>query len=334
MRPLRPLLLAVAAGTACAGLAGLAVHAPPAQAGPTGQVAITPRSIVLKAPECAPLFKGSAGDGATSNLWESAKMPSLRAHCDLLQLGVRAFREGRFTDAVAFAQRADGEPKDQPGPWVVRGEAYARWGNAEEAVKSFDKAKAIHPRALDDAEALDDYGSVLVRLKRADDARKVYRVLLPRASGSAGLCPFGGDCDAAALAYLTAGELAVESGAGSLEEAVAILREARARGASNDVKRTAVMALALALDRRGDGDQARDLVSKIFANEVPPEIRVRFIAPEEALAMRALALEVNDPALAIEQWRAYLAQGGEKRAWAAHAKGRIARLEKGAKKQP
>jgi Flp pilus assembly protein TadD len=325
---------AVRSTLAVGSLLALALASPAAVAAPAGQVAITPRSIVLKAPECAPLFKGSAGEGATTNLWESAKMPSLRAHCDLLQLGVRAFREGRFTDAVAYAQRADAEPKDQPGPWVIRGEAYARWGNAEESVKAFEKAKALNPRALDDAEALDDYGSVLVRLKRADDARKIYRVLLPRASGAVGLCPFGGDCDAAALAYLTAGELAVEAGAGSLEEAVAILREARARGVTNDVKRTTVMALALALDRRGDEDQARDLVSKIFANEVPPEIRVRFIAAEEAIAMRAIALEINDPALALEQWRAYLAAGGDKRPWAAHAKARIARLEKGAKKQP
>jgi tetratricopeptide (TPR) repeat protein len=300
-----------------------------------GQVAVTPKSIVLKAPECAPLFKGAGGaDASTSNLWESAKMPSLRAHCDLLQLGVRAFREGRFTDALAFATRADAEPKDQPGPWVIRGEAYARWGNAEESVKAFEKAKAIHPRALDDAEALDDYGAVLVRLKRAEDARKVYRALLPRASGALGLCPFGGDCDAAALAYVTAGQLAIESPA-SLEEAIAILREARAHGgASTDVRRTAVMALALALDRRGDSEQARDLVAKIFATEVPPEIKVRFIAPEEATAMRAFALEANDPGLALEQWKAYLAQGGDKRAWAAHAKAHVAKLEKAPKKLP
>jgi tetratricopeptide (TPR) repeat protein len=247
---------------------------------------------------------------------------------------VRAFREGRYTDALAFATRADAEPKDQPGPWVIRGEAYARWGNAEESVKAFEKAKAIHPRALDDAEALDDYGAVLVRLKRAEDARKVYRALLPRASGALGLCPFGGDCDAAALAYVTAGQLAIESPA-SLEEAIAILREARAHGgASTDVRRTAVMALALALDRRGDSEQARDLVAKIFATEVPPEIKVRFIAPEEATAMRAFALEANDPGLALEQWKAYLAQGGDKRAWAAHAKAHVAKLEKAPKKLP
>jgi Flp pilus assembly protein TadD len=304
-----------------------------AHAGPTGQVAVTPKSIVLKAPECAPLFKGA--DTSSSNLWESAKMPSLHAHCDLLQLGVRAFREGRFTDALAFAQRADAEPKDQAGPWVVRGEAYARWGNAEEAVKAFEKAKAIHARALDDAEALDDYGAVLVRLRRADDARKVYRALLPRVSGTTGLCPFGGDCDAAVLAYVTAGELAIEAGPSSIEEAIAILREARAHGgATPDVKRTAILALALALDRHGDVDQARDLVGKVFATDIPPEIRVRFLAPEEALAMRALALEPNDPALALEQWKAYLAQGGDKRAWAAHAKAHVAKLEKGAKKTP
>ena len=306
-----------------------------AAGGPAGQVAITPRSIVLKAPECAPLFKGpGGGESSTTNLWESAKMPSLRAHCDLLQLGVRAFREGRFTDALAFASRADAEPKDQPGPWVVRGEAYARWGNLEESAKSFEKARSMNARALDDAEALDDYGAVLVRLHRADDARKIYRVLLPRASGATGLCPFGGDCDAAALAYLTAGELAMEDPA-QLEEAIAILREARARGGtSNDVRRTSVMALALALDRRGDVDQARDLLSKIFGAEVPPELRVRFIAPEEAIVMRALALEPNDATLALAQWRAYLVQGGDKRAWAAHAKEHIARLEKGAKKGP
>ncbi|MEO7096184.1 MAG: hypothetical protein ABI175_23190, partial [Polyangiales bacterium] len=192
-----------------------------------GVVSVSTSWIARKAPECAPLYKGQGDGVAVSNVWESAKVPVLSEHCRFLQQAVDAFRDQKYAVSITLADKAEKLTPGLAGPWVVRGSASARWGKSSEAALAFEKARSIDPRALDDAETLDDYGSVLVRLARLDDARKVYRALLPRVSGAQGLCGMKNECDAAGLAYLTAGALALEGGPKSLDEAVAILREAR-----------------------------------------------------------------------------------------------------------
>jgi tetratricopeptide (TPR) repeat protein len=329
----RPLASSVILGV----LAGLVATLPAAPARAQvklGVVSVSTSWIARKAPECAPLYKGQ-GDGApVSNVWESAKVPVLSEHCRYLQQAVDAFRDQKYAVSITLADKAEKLTPGFAGPWVVRGSANARWGKSSEAALAFEKAKTIDARALDDAETLDDYGSVLVRLARLDDARRVYRALLPRVSGSQGLCGMKNECDAAGLAYLTAGALALEAGPKSLDEAVAILREARSKSdPAHDIRRIAALALALALDRRGDVDQARELAADIaktkgVPTEINSEVRARLVAPEEALAMRAIGLETIDDAAAIEAWKAYLAQGGDKRVWATHAKEHLARLEK------
>ena len=307
-----------------------------------GVVSTSTSWIARKAPECAPLYKGTSGtESSVSNLWESAKVPALSSHCHRLQLAVESFRDQKYAAAIDLAQKAELDTPGQAGPWVVRGEANARWGHAQEAVTAFEKARDVNPRALDDAETLDDYGSVLVRLGKLDDARKIYRALLPRVSGAQGLCGLKTECDAAGLAYLTAGALALEGGPKALDESIAILREARQKSdPSHDVRRIASLALALALDRRGDVDQARELASDVaktkgIPTEINSEVRARLVAPEEGIAMRAIGLESTDAAAALDAWRSYLSSGGDKRVWAAHAKEHIARLEKTpAKKNP
>ena len=307
-----------------------------------GTVTVSTPQIAQKAPECAPLFKTTVGSGASSvtNIWEAAKLPALSSDCSSLQLGVDAFRDQKYAAALDYAQKAELDTPGQAGPWVVRGEAYARWGRSQDAAAAFEKARAIQPRSLDDAETLDDYGSVLVRLGQADDARRIYRALLPRVSGAQGLCGLRATCDAAGLAYLTAGALSLELGTPALDEAIAILREARGKSdVDRDVRRVASLALALALDRRGDADQAIDLAGEIaktrgIPTEINGEITVRLIAPEEAIAMRAIGLEQSDTVAALEAWKAYLAAGGDKRVWAAHAKAHVAALEKPKKKVP
>lgn len=291
--------------------------------------------VVRKAPECAPLFKGPSGSTApVSNLWESAKVPALAAHCHRLQQGIDAFRDQKYAAAVDLAQKAELDTPGLAGPWVVRGEAFSRWGRMEEAVAAFEKGRALNARALDDAETLDDYGSALLRLGKLDDARRVYRALLPRVSGAQGLCGMKNECDAAGLAYLTAGALALASGSKSLDEAVAILREARSKSEmGHDVRRVASLALALALDRRGDVDQAKELATDVaqtkgIPTEISGEILARLPAPEEGHAMRAIGLESSDAAAAIEAWKAFLGSGGDKGPWAENAKAHLARLQK------
>jgi Flp pilus assembly protein TadD len=308
-----------------------------ANAGP-GEVFNVTKEIVAKAPECAVLFT-KAGDKNKPNLWEAAKQPALHDHCALLQKALQRVDAGNFVAALDLAQKADDLTPNQPGPNVLRGLAYARWGKPKESAAAFDKAKSLHPRALDDATVLDDYGAVLVRLGKLDEARRAYRALLPRVTGPTGMCGVQTQCAAASLAYLTAGIVAMDEGPTGLEEAVAILREARAKS-DGELKRVSTFALALALDRRGDSDQAREIASDMAKSrgvptEIPPEITVRFPGLEEAHAIRAIGLETTDAAAAIEAWKSYLSNGGDKRTWAAHAKARIGKLEKpGVKVKP
>lgn len=291
-----------------------------------------------KAPECLS-FTGKGSTGPKSTLWAGAKQPSLKEHCLELQQGIRRFRNGEFLQAVAQADRAELLSPGLAGPHVVRGEALARWGKYKEAYEAFEKARTLHARALDDAEALDDLGFVQVRLGKLDEARKTYRALLPRVAGPLGLCAVGGECEAAGAAYLTAGMLALEQGKPGIDEAVAVLREARSKSpASSSVRRVGTLALALALDRRGDTTQARELTSELsktagIPGDLPTELSSRFPAMEEGLALRAIGLEATEPTVALEVWRKYLTAGGDKRAWADHAKQHVAALEKPAPKK-
>lgn len=302
-----------------------------ATAAAAGEIKMVTKEIVPKAPECAVLFT-KTGDKNKPNLWEAAKQPALNEHCSLLQTAVQKVDSGNFVSALDLAQKADDLTPNQPGPHVVRGLAYARWGKPKDAAASFERARTIHPRALDDATVLDDYGASLVRLGKLDEARRAYRALLPRVTGPTGMCGVQTQCAAASLAYLTAGVVALDEGPSGLEEAVAILREARGKS-DGELKRVATFALALALDRRGDSDQAREIASDMakargVPTEIPPEITVRFPGLEEAHAIRAIGLETTDPPAALEAWKSYLSNGGDKRAWAAHARARIAKLEK------
>jgi Flp pilus assembly protein TadD len=303
-----------------------------------GEVQFVTADIVRKAPECASLFAGTGSGSKKANLWESAKQPALESHCGALQKGAQRVDAGNFVAALDFAQKADDLTPGLAGPNVVRGLAYARWGKPKDAVAAFEKAKSLHPRALDDATVLDDYGASLVRVGKLEAARRAYRALLPRVAGPTGMCGVQATCAAASLAYLTAGVLAMDEGTSGLEEAVAILREARNKS-DGELRRVAAFALALALDRRGDADQAREIASDMAKTrgvpaEVPPEITVRFPGLEEAHAVRAIGLETVDAANAIIAWKAYLDGGGDKRAWAANAKAHIAKLEKGPKTEP
>ena len=304
-------------------------------AGADGVVAASAGDVARKAPECAPLFEGASGTAAPiTNLWEAAKTPALASHCHRLQQGVNAFRDQKYAAALELAQKAELDTAGEAGPWVVRGEANARWGKPGDAVAAFEKARACNTRALDDAETLDDYGAALLQLGRLDDARRIYRALLPRVGGPQGLCGMKTECDAAGLAYMTAGALALEGGPKEIDEAIAILREARNKSEpGRDVRRVAALALALALDRRGDVDQGKELAGEIaktkgVPSEVSSEIVARLVAPEEATAMRAMGLEQTDRPAALLAWRCYLSSGGDKRAWAAHAREHVARLEK------
>jgi tetratricopeptide (TPR) repeat protein len=276
-------------------------------------------------PECA--FAG----GRTANVWERAKSPELGRYCDLV-----ASASSKLAGSAAMAQAALEAARQAndvlPGhaaPMALEGRALAALGKTEAAYAALHDAEARDPRALDDPPALFAWARVLARTGRADDAARAYRALLPRAAGL-------GSSDRTAAA-IEAGLVAMAHGPAGLDDAAAALREAM-HGAQDEVEPLAALALALALDRRGDTAEGLALL----ADRVHGDPRVFLagtraqellaVAPAEGVALLALGLEASDPAAAREEWGKYLAHPGP---WAAEARAHQTSLEsKSARRRP
>ncbi len=273
-------------------------------------------------PECAPL-----GDGlrAASNVWERAKSPELRRYCDLIASGAAKLAgsgadPATAREVLAIADEAERAIPARAAPSVLRGRALAKLGRYKEALAALEDGKGRDDRALDDPASLLAWARMLARNGRRDDAAAAYRALLPRAS-TLTLADRGAAC-------IEAGLLASARGPSGLAEAVADLRQAR-RDSQEVTHVVAVLALALALDRAGDRDEARAVLAEQARGDVrgvlgDPRAREIFSASgatPEADAMAALAFEASGEASAArEAWRIYLESAGAKGTWADHAR--------------
>jgi hypothetical protein len=125
-------------------------------------------------------------------------------------------------------------------------------------------------------------------------------------------------------------------GPSGLDEAAAALREGL-REAQDEPRAIAVLALALALDRRGDADESKTLLGE----RAPGDPRTPMgtargkamlaVAPGEALALVGLALESTDPVGARDAWQDYV-KAAPQGPWAAQAQRHLAAL--GGKRAP
>jgi tetratricopeptide (TPR) repeat protein len=268
--------------------------------------------------ECTPLEAGAAG-----NVWERAKSPELRRYCDLLASGAAklAGTGAGAGEVLAIADEADHAIPGRAAPSVLRGRALARLGRWNDARTSLEAARSRDPRALDDPAALLTWARVLARTGHAAEAAEAYRALLPRGSTLS-----AADRGAAAI---EAGMLASARGAAGLEDAIALLRQAR-QDAQDATQTVAILALALALDRAGDKDEARALLTaRVHADPRATlgDPRIREIlavagAPAEADALEAIALTQLDPAAAREAWKRYVDAAGHG-PWIDHAKAHL-----------
>jgi tetratricopeptide (TPR) repeat protein len=263
-------------------------------------------------PEC-----GDPG-GRAENVWERAKSPELRRYCDLLAsassklAGTTSMAEA----ALASAREADQVLPGHAGPHVLEGRALAALGKLDEASKALSEAKAREPTALDDPLALLAWARVLARTGHPDGAAEAYRMLLPRASAMS--------ATERASASVEAGLVAIAQGVSTLDEAVAALREGL-RDAQDETQAVAVLALAVALDRRGDTEESRALLAErghgdprtVLATARAKDLLA--VAPGEASALAALALEPSDVADARDEWSKYIAAAGTSRGGAAAA---------------
>ncbi len=262
--------------------------------------------------------------GHAANVWERAKSPELRRYCDLV-----ASASSKLAGTAAMAQvaleSARGAEAVLPGhaaPLVLEGRAFVALGKLDDAVKALERGKRREPTALDEPLALLAYGRALARSGRAQDAAEAYRALLPRASALSAA--------ERASAEVEAGLVAMSRGPTGLDEAAASLREA-VREAQDETQMVAVLALAVALDRRGDLDEAHALLADRLRGDPRTPLAstrgrdVLAVAPAESDALAGLALEPTDPAGAREAWLRYLDMA-PRGPWTAHARTHLGAL--------
>jgi tetratricopeptide (TPR) repeat protein len=266
-------------------------------------------------PECAALLGRAA-----SNVWERAKTPELVQYCDLLASGAAKLASPAHipADVVELAEEADRTLPGRAAAPVLRGRALARLGKYDAALEAFGQAKEREPAALEEPVTLLVWARVLAYTGHAKEALAAYRTLMPRAS-SLTLGDRG-------VAYVGAGMLAMSLGPSGIEEATAILREAR-KSSQDIVQRVAALALALALDRSGQQAEGHIILSE-RAHENAPALLAEPAAIEalgpaadvERTAMMAIAEEEIDPVSARSAWNAFLEGPGGNGPWADHAK--------------
>lgn len=279
--------------------------------------------------ECA------VAEGArAANIWERAKEPNLRRYCDLLASGM-AKLVGPGSDALVgeipkIADEADRLLPGRASPHVLKGRAYLRLGRPAEALGALGEAKRRDVRALDDAVALLTWARANARTGHIAEAAQAFRSALPRASA---LSP-----QERALAAFEAGMAVMAQGSTTLDDAVAMFREAR-RDAQDGLQAAVVAALALSLDRGGQRDEARALLTehgrfdaKAFLGD--PRVVAALAdagVPEEADALAGAALETEGGQASKTAWHRYLDGAGGKGPWAQHARDRAGAGVKGSK---
>jgi tetratricopeptide (TPR) repeat protein len=276
-------------------------------------------------PEC-----GDATGGRGANIWERAKTPVLKRYCDLV-----AGASSKLAGSGAMAQAALDTSRQAeqllPGhaaPRVLEGRALAALGKLDEARAAMIEARKREAAAFDDPTALLAWARVSARTGHAEEASEAYRTLLPRASALGG-GDRGNACVEAGLVE------SVVRGKDGIDEATAALREA-VRETRDDSLAVAVLGLALALDRRGDPDEARALLSEhahgdprtLFAQHDAKDLLA--VAPGEEAALVAIGIEATDASAARDAWDHYISSAPNG-SWAAHARAHLAALGPGRK---
>ncbi len=274
--------------------------------------------------ECAKA-DGTSG----TNAWERAKSPELRSYCDKLASATSQLvgTGAVSSEVLTLADEAAKARPEKAAPYVLRGRALARLGRHAEALAAFEEAKKRDERALEEPRALYTYAHGLARAGRHGEALPAYRALLPRASVL--------DLQERSAAYAETGLLLLALGPTGIDDALAVLRQAR-REAHEALQVLGVLALGLALDRAGEHEQARALLAERGSKEPKKlEIALSDARVKEALAagpdpgeLHALLgalYEDADSARAVEAYKAYL-EKSPKKPWEAHAKKRIEAL--------
>lgn len=270
-----------------------------------------------------------------------ARVPNLQRYCDLV---ARAQTELSTTPAHA-KQAAEEAERALPGhaaPLVILARAELALGAVDDAARAFVHARSIDPRSVDSPATMHDLARVLFKTGKRDEAIEVYRALIPRIDLLATADRRVLVLLEAAHAFMTvAGTRSTGDSTGpgatarakpaepALDEAVAYLREARGRPPTQ-LAGDVLLSLALVLDRTGNRDEANATLAA--ADRMSTQVRGNALgyvaAPEDGVALEALALEASDPAAAQRGWEAYLAGPGGKGPWRTAARRRVDLLKR------
>jgi tetratricopeptide (TPR) repeat protein len=256
-----------------------------------------------------------------ANKWERAKEPNLQGYCSLLASGTaKLVNTGALAKEVpAIADEADKLLPGRAAPSVLKGRALLRLGKPKEALAALEEAKKRDERALDDPVALLAWARANARTGHFDEAAQAYRAALPRTSALS--------APERSAASFEAGMIVMAQGAKAIDDAVAMLRQAR-REAQDSMQVASVVGLALALDRSGQKEEAKAVLAERVRSDAKPILADPRVAEaladagvaHEGDALLATALEVTDPAAARDVWRRYLDGPGGKGAWSDHAR--------------
>jgi tetratricopeptide (TPR) repeat protein len=270
----------------------------------------------VRPPECN-VLPGERG----ANVWERAKVPELRHYCDVVASAAAKLAPGSrmLPEVVVLADEAERLVPGRPAPMLLKGRALSQLGRHGEALVALRAAHDRDDHALDDPAALLAWARSLELTGDTRAAHDAYRALLPRADALA-LADRG-------VAYLGAGMLAMSLGPSGLDEALAILRQAR-RDSQDLLRSASTFVLALALARAGDAGEASAVLTEAGAGEALTVMKDPRVVDamgasgrKEAVAVEALALDATGQhAAARARWRVYLEEGGEAGPWAAEAR--------------
>ncbi len=256
-----------------------------------------------------------------ANKWERAKEPNLQSYCALLASGTaKLVNAGALArDVPGIADEADKLLPGRAAPSVLKGRALLKLGKPSEALAVLKEARTRDDRALDDPVALLAWARANARTGHFDEAAQAYRAALPRTSALAAA--------ERSAASFEAGMIVMAQGPKAIDDAVAMLRQAR-RDAQDSMQTASVVALALALDRAGQKEEAKAVLAERVRSDAKPVLadpRVTDALADagvayESDALLATALETTDPSAARGAWHRYLEGVGAKSAWNDHAR--------------
>ena len=258
-----------------------------------------------------------------ANKWERAKEPNLQSYCSLLASGSAKLVNGGALarDVPALADEADSLLADRAAPRVLKGRALLKLGKPAEALAALEEARSRDDRALDDPVALLAWARASARTGHLEQAAQAYRAALPRTSAL--------PTSERSAASFESGMIVMAQGPKAIDDAVAMLRQAR-REAQDSMQFAAVIALALALDRAGQREEARAVLVERVRSDAKPVLADHRVSEaladagvdQEVDALLATALEITDAGAARAAWKKYTGGPGGNGPWGDHARRR------------